>query len=213
MRFRLLVYLVPMLLLVLGIERVTSVNPAFLWKNRAGNEVCEVYRSLHRHMSSLESRAILRSGTTRWRDTLGASIHLMLPGQPPQYPAPDRFDRGLGGIADPRRAKEEFTVDTSGYFPQVMMDRSLFIRHCFEDRQANFFDGFGWWLNVREAMFGSFDVKLWELSPVGISQDGRNALVYAESSCGSWCGAGEFFLFERRGNEWVVVGASLQWIS
>lgn len=218
---RLLFYFALFAAFVVGLERVTSVQPAFLWRERATNDVCAVYRSLHQHLSSHESTVFLRSGTILWKDTLAASIGAMLPEAPPDYRAPDTFEREHGTGADAvvlqrnvtGEKKDTFTVDTSGYFGEVSVNRTLFIRHCFSDGQASFFDGFGAWLNSREALLGSSDVRLWEVSPVGVSPDGRYALVYAENFCGFLCGIGSFYLFERRDHTWVLAGTSLQWIS
>jgi hypothetical protein len=211
-RYHLFAYLVLFVVLVLGIERVASVQPAFFWRERAANETCSVYRSLHQHLSSYGSKVFFRSGTILWKDTFAANFGAMLPEAPPVYPAPRAFERGRGTGDAIGGKKDEFTLDTSGYFGQVTVERTLFIRHCFGDGRASFFDGYGW-LGIREALFGSYDVRLWDVTPVGFSQDGRYALVYAENFCGFLCGGGSFYLFEQRSGEWTLAGTSLRWIS
>lgn len=209
---RFLFYLALFAVLVVGLERVTSVQPAFLWRERAASETCSVFRSLHQHLLSYGSKPFFRSGTVLWKNTAAANFGAMRREARPEYPAPNTFERGRGTGDAVGGEKEEFTVDTAGYFGQVTAERTLFIRHCFEGGQASFFDGIGW-LEIREALFGSHDVRLWEVTPVGISQDGRYAVVYAENFCGFLCGIGMFYLFEQRDGVWVLAGTSLRWTS
>jgi hypothetical protein len=51
------------------------------------------------------------------------------------------------------------------------------------------------------------------LSRIGFSAAKDEALVYAESSCGSLCGSGDLFLLRKRGDRWEMIAQSTLWLS
>ncbi|APV51997.1 hypothetical protein BWI17_21400 [Betaproteobacteria bacterium GR16-43] len=56
----------------------------------------------------------------------------------------------------------------------------------------------------------STDILL-RVSPV--AYDGKQALLYAGTSCGPLCGSGMIFLLEERGGEWIVIDSAQMWVS
>lgn len=54
---------------------------------------------------------------------------------------------------------------------------------------------------------------IWNLSPVGYSDDGREALVYVAHGCGGLCGTGHLFLLAKQDGVWVVKNRTMLWIS
>lgn len=205
---RIIVYVLLLAALLVGCERVVSIHPAWLWNARASAPMCEVYRDFFRHIASNGAGTYVRSGTTTWRDTVAgyAGAHLGA-----NRNGPELFNRGTGlGKDDAQR--EQFSVETSSYFAPVTSDQPLFIRDCFVDTAGipQFYDGPPVWLELRDIVVGGrAELNVWLVSPVGISPDGANALLYAEINNTG----GVFFLLERRGAEWVPIGNSVAWIS
>jgi len=210
-------YAVAVVILLVAVERLVSVSPSLLWEQRAAAPMCDVYRSFIRHIEAYDHEAFVGSGTIPWEDTAALSMSRVFKtsatGNDSAYDAPRKFSR-----APDREAKhaqdEEISIDTAPYFGPVTSNRSLFIRDCFSATQPSpsFYDGPFFWLSLREAVLGR-GATIWRVSPVGISPDGRHALTYAESFCGSWCMSGSFYLFERRDDAWVLLGARRAFIA
>jgi len=140
---------------------------------------------------------------------------------------PDTFDRDTGetrtedwdGETFEVPIREEFALDTNSYFRALTDGESRSLQGCFEGAQAepDFFDGSARWLAARNWLRGGgrhvAQAGLWRLSPAGFSADGRYALIYAEYDCHGWCGGGSFYLFEYRGETWVLAGDRWVWIA
>lgn len=191
------------LLVLIAAERATSLPPEFLWEARADARACAVYRAFHRDISKV-GVSVLHAGTARWRPMISLD---------PEHDAKS----GLKNIEFqpgrlPSNAAPKFVADVSAYFAPLMVERSLFIRHCFDVPEgAAFFDAPPPLLFVRD-MFVARD-WWWQLSPVGFSPAGDRALIYVTDTCYGWCGSGMFVLLERRDNDWAIIGTSLAWIA
>jgi hypothetical protein len=191
-------------LVLIVAERTVALPPAFLWEARADARTCAVYRSFYRDVSKRQP-AVLHAGTARWLpfislDQRDARTGLTSLDVRSGWPATSS-DAGL-------------TVDVSAYFAPLMRGQSLFIRHCFEGSgEMPFFDGVPQLLYISDELGGVDRTLWWQVSPVGFSPDGQRALIYATDTCYGWCGFGVFFLFERRGQDWVLSGSSLAWIT
>jgi hypothetical protein len=65
-----------------------------------------------------------------------------------------------------------------------------------------------------EHLYGVDDHLIIGLSHVGFTRDYRWAILYRDYSCGALCGAGEFLLMERRGDDiWRIRQAQMAWVS
>jgi len=53
----------------------------------------------------------------------------------------------------------------------------------------------------------------WDISPVGYSDDGLEALVYLGHHCGYLCGTGHLVLLKKEDDAWVVKNRTMLWIS
>jgi hypothetical protein len=53
----------------------------------------------------------------------------------------------------------------------------------------------------------------WDLSPVGYSDDGLEALVYVGHHCGYLCGTGHLLLLAKENGTWVMENKTMLWIS
>lgn len=201
---------VVILLVLFAAERAVSLPPAFLWEQRANAQMCAVYRSFYREMSK-ENAPVLHSGTARCLPVISVfDAEYRASGSLNQI----EFQPGMWPVAGSR---SKYVLDVSSYFAPLMAEQSLFVRHCFDgSASAGFFDGPPVLLTLREFLShlsGGEDVVWLQVSPLGFSRDGKRALMYATHTCYGWCGYGKFFLFERRGREWVLAGTSLAWIA
>ena len=194
-------------------ERAISVPPAFLWDDRAGADACPVYEAFFRSLP-LRDAALLQSSTTPWKPWLhgkwarASSEHDNSDRVSLRFNSDNQF-----GLATPK----EFDLDVSDFFAPLASKTPLFIRHCFGNAAVpRFYDGPWTWLRVRELAIGpdhGAEMAWWQLSPVGISPDRTRAILYATNVCEGWCGAGLFFLFERRAGRWELVGTSWVWVA
>ncbi len=110
--------------------------------------------------------------------------------------------------------QKEFEANVSTYIMPPAFGRQN-IAGCFTNVSdtPQFYDGFPQMFRTTEriAAFGE-DLSLIDVSPVGFSADGDRALIYVEDKCSGWCGGGYFFLLERNGGAWRVVGTSWTWV-
>jgi hypothetical protein len=109
---------------------------------------------------------------------------------------------------------EPVTVDTSSYYRDTQRQPDIRISNCFAERGTRIFEG------TTSNEFHEFVVNapddflaLWMFSRVAFSQDGRHALMVGGFVCGPLCGGGAYYLFERTGAEWTLVGSKRLWVS
>jgi hypothetical protein len=127
--------------------------------------------------------------------------------------APIRFERGNGLLAPPGIGEpppEEFAADTSSYWGQVRTKPAVRLSDCFPEEGPRFFEDSE---NLTEDVRQAGTDKVWRVSPVAISADGRRALILGSHWCGSLCGGTDYYLFDRAGSDWVLVGHHSLWIS
>jgi hypothetical protein len=120
-----------------------------------------------------------------------------------------------GGIAPSvfvRDDGEVVSMDTSSYVEQLETKPTFNIADCFDAGGTRFFDGAFEALEARYPNRNEY-LALWRLSPIAVAPDAQHALMYAEHYCGPPCGSGEYYLFEKEGEEWVQIGAAPDWIS
>lgn len=107
-------------------------------------------------------------------------------------------------------------MDTTGYFESLQSKPTSNITSCFLEDGPPFHSGSFDGLYRRERLLNRDDdgfVTVWSISPVGFSADGNYALLFAEHDCGALCGGGAFYLLEKQGTEWSVIGDSWVWVS
>ena len=191
-----------MVIVLLAAEWSMARPPSWLWRAQASEEMCTVYRAVFEDLRR-NGAPIFWSGTVAWRPMIHEDASDL------NGYAPDVFKRRHQGDATAQPA--DFVADTSAYFAPLRAEPSLFIRNCFAGREGpSFHFGPGGFL-VAAARGNA--ARFWRLSPVGFSADGRRALVYAEKLCGSLCGVGFYYLFEKRAGAWTLEGTSVAWIS
>lgn len=77
-----------------------------------------------------------------------------------------------------------------------------------------FSDGVGGWKNFYQKYPDSGGYN--ELSAVGFNSDKTVAVVYVAHSCGGLCGAGQFYVVEKKDGRWQELkwkGSSCSWVS
>jgi hypothetical protein len=197
---------------LVGLERVVSVPPSWLWRMHTSAESCAVYRSFYQSLPT-EETVHFRSGTASW---LTSPIIVLADDRSEtnlRKFAPTAFDRPDQDSIPGNSAT--FAIDTTDFFRPLSSNESEFIRTCFDGSNGpRFYDGPESWLQIRSLMLSPNKAPaLWQVSPVGFSRDGRYALLYAEYLCSGWCGAGYFFLFEKQGEHWIAIGKARQWVA
>ncbi|MGI9424246.1 MAG: hypothetical protein ACR2PA_13725 [Hyphomicrobiaceae bacterium] len=210
------------LLALVGLMVIGAFGSGF-WSDRsqqikhADSASCAVYRSFYSREQS-KAGLFIRTATRPYSPSHLISAYM-------------RFERGTN--ADKRvetapnrkpareQLKERFEHDTIGFIEPLFSSGAVSVERCFDkgEHQPKFYDGSFKWLSIREALLGILDrdnrgsVAILSISPVGFSADGRHALLYADYYCEGFCGAGGFFLFEKRVGSWTVIGDNWVWVS
>ncbi len=183
----------------------------------ANDETCSVYSAFYQHFP--DKKAVFFKPLSQSYDYFPSE-------RTPQPPA--KFMRNTGEFETvewmpgsetyQQPIREAFEEDTAEYFSAVTEGDAENISHCFDslsEKPSMFADSIQA-LYARETTPGRDDqgfVTLWSVSPVGFSDDGRLAIMYAENSCGGLCGWGGFVLFKQVSNKWTVAGDSWRWVS
>ena len=176
-------------------------------KPAASQEACVVYQAyydtverremtyLHPVTISAEDRQFSVAPTSFWRETGGNSI--------------SEFDGEI--FVGPEF--ERFELSTTTFFAPVASKDEVNIRRCFggTGSQPNFHGGsLGKFYELHREPDDNDDpttpTNLITLSPVGFSDDGKYALLYAAHHCGSNCGMRHFALFEMLDGDWQEIG-------
>ncbi len=204
----------PLIFLLSGIFAVV------LWDRRnieADAQSCAVYRSFYSQLP--EKEAIFFEGVSR--------RYAYFPGDRAPEP-PKKFERDTGEFEEIEMApnmepfksavRETIKRDTTEYFSTVAEGEERLISNCFDklDDAPGVYTGPFNLLHVREIALGQDNqgfVSLWTVSPVGFSEDGQLAVMYAGQNCGGLCGWGGFILLENKNGDWVVVGDKWLWAS
>jgi hypothetical protein len=176
---------------------------------------CDVYRRFVAEFSPHQRQFVF----------MAASV----PEMPARRPtAPMEFRRGSGIFAPPPgppSRRETFTADTSELFAQLQTLPSTNIADCFPEGQvvfstATYTETIANFSIERERLYINREppspdqiISVWQVSPVAVSADGRRALMMGGFFCGGLCGGGAYYLFERQGDEWDLVGYRTAWIS
>ena len=141
---------------------------------------------------------------------------------------PRRFERDTGEFklvqTSPKTKpykkpiRQAFEKDASGFFEPLLSRKAISLERCFDagSHRPKFYDGSFGYLRAREQLLGRADnwsVVIHTVSPVGFSEDGRHAMLYAEYYCNALCAGGAFYLFEMRGGTWTVIGDNWIWVS
>ena len=197
---------------------------------------CAVYRGLFEHVGGGEPGVFFKSTTQalsadprRMKEVIEAADGW----RPRKYDdhaavvrVPKRFDRVVAGSDAartpwdnwPKRdsVRQTFDLDTSRFFQPVKDTNRVSIGPCFDAGpvRAKFHDGALENLSLREKIlaFGAHRVVVVRsVSPVGLSADGRHALVYNEYICNGPCAGATFHLLENRNGKWTVIGQQRIW--
>lgn len=103
--------------------------------------------------------------------------------------------------------EEVIKVDTSRFFRPLTVLGTRDLGPCFEGRNVL-------WTRDLDSQPSDIEHKRrWELSRVGISGDGKYALLFTRYWCGNLCGYGRYYLLENKDEEWVVLGNHLIWVT
>jgi len=131
------------------------------------------------------------------------------------YDAPRRFERGAGVMEPPGRAPPEFLYEnTATYFSQLQNEPAIDVAGCFPDGAPRFVQQSDVDAVMDRLETPNSDVlSVWTLSPIAIAPDGRHALMLGGMVCGGLCGGGAFYLFEKTGQSWMLVGHDNLWVS
>jgi hypothetical protein len=108
---------------------------------------------------------------------------------------------------------EEFTAETTEYFSQLWSRPNGAIADCFSENAPIFFSGTSEDIHQILVSPPPEFLALWRMSPVAFSNDGEHALILASFICGGTCGGGAYYLFERDGSSWTLVGHKRLWVS
>lgn len=70
-------------------------------------------------------------------------------------------------------------------------------------------------LSIHETIAGQAKIwpNIWQLSEVVKSSDGQSAIIFAESYCGSLCAWSGFYLLEKSGGDWKIIGSHTEMVS
>ncbi len=179
----------------------------------ANGEACAVYREFYATLPEREAVFFRPLATPFARATWAEG-------------APTLFERDTGrsetvqieltGESFERAVREEFSLDTTDYFDALRTGPPTNIALCFSDDGPPFSDWPFDLLFLRENLLNRDDdnfVTIMNVSPVGMSADGRHAVMYADYYCNALCGGGSFYLFEKQGERWVVIGDRWVWVS
>ncbi len=121
-----------------------------------------------------------------------------------------------------RRIFKSFVLDTTDFFDPLRSESVTSLVDCFEGKQMKqlFWTGSLRLLNAdfeKRNKNGDIDDNfgtIWSFSPVGISPNGRYALVYGQYYCGGFCDAGVFYLFKKSEvGVWEIDGHQVRSIS
>lgn len=185
----------------------------------ASAQSCAVYAAFFENISG-EKATFLNPHSNRFSKILA-------PGAPPRI-APTRFMGDTGNVekivlyqgAEPveRTIKKVFAAQVSDFFEPLWSGNTANIKPCFKssDIRPHFHKGRYKTLRIREKLLRRDNlgmVTTWRTSPIGFSEDGRRALLYAEYYCGGVCGGGSYFLLENKGGAWIQIGEHQVWFS
>lgn len=168
----------------------------------ANGQSCAVYRTFFEQLPARERQAFDRRSQP---DIL--AVHRV------EVATPRRFERGNGLMApDPNAPPQFFGADTSQYFGRVSSEPAVDLSSCFQSETPRFVN------TPDEALAlvpkaNSDILAVWSLSSVAISPDGQHALMVGGMLCGGLCGSGAYYLFEKAGEKWTLVGHHDLWIS
>jgi hypothetical protein len=139
-----------------------------------------------------------------------------------QDATPMEFERGDGLIESPSTDESEMiALNVSGFSHRLRAHQpTVNIKSCFRSNELTFSDlPYHDTLESLDAQRTS-DVSpqeqilyVWQLSPVAVSRDGRQALILGGYYCGGLCAAQAYYLLERRGDAWVTIGRRLLSVS
>ena len=171
---------------------------------RSETEACAVYRSFFAQLPAPEVQVLRARSAPEILDRHGSV-----------YDAPTRFQRGAGVMEPPELTPAEFFEEnTAGYFDQLRSKPAIELADCFLADTPRFVD-----LDEVDEVMDRLEtpnsdvLSVWTLSPVAISPDGQRALMLGGMVCGGLCGGGAFYLFEKSGEDWTLVGHDNLWVS
>lgn len=180
---------------------------------------CAVYAAFFQNIGS-EKATFLNPHSNRFSK-------IVAPGAPTRM-APARFMGDTGKTeeiilyqgAEPieRKIKKAFTAQVSNYFDPLSSGTTANIKPCFKssDTRPRFYKGRFKVLHMREKLLGRDNmglVTIWRVSPVGVSENGKRALLYADYYCSGVCGGGSYFLLENKDGAWIQIGEHRVWFS
>ncbi len=183
-------------------------------------EACEVYRDFVE---------IIRGDGKIYVRPITATLSASLIGETADAPKLFYRDSGntemvefVAGEPQEMPMMEEIEFDTSGFFDEVYNDAVYAIPDCFKepDEWLEFWAGSLKLLNHKKtkakenASEARVFLTIWSLSPVGLSQDGQYAILYAQYYCGPLCAAGDYYLLKRNAERvWEIYGVRPIWVS
>lgn len=207
--------------LPLAILLCAGVYVAVLWDRHFFNadvKTCAVYQGLFAELP--EKEAIFFEGVSQPYEYFPSEY---LPEAPKEFSRDTEEFQEVEALAagiEPFTVavREYFEHDTADYFSAVATGKKERIKDCFKalDNAPGIYSGPYNLLHAREKMLGRDDqgfVTHWRVSPVGFSEDGRFAVIYADSYCGGLCGWGGIILFEIIDGKWSVIGDKTMWVS
>jgi hypothetical protein len=200
----------PALILILAVITLLGCSAPQHRFADASAASCEVYRALFDQLP--DRRAIFVRTAS-------------LPLPPIAGVVPTRFERDTGAFETVETEgvsgsfefpiREEFAFDTSAY-SEALRSGPFSIASCFSEGDPRIYDGSFELLHLRENLLNRDDegfVTLWTVSPVAISPDGIQAIMYGDHYCGGLCAGGAYLVFEKQQHGWVLVGDRGVWAS
>lgn len=210
---------------VIGAALGLAALAIFMWSARgqtlasASAQSCAVYVAFYESMISKKA-IFLNPHSFRFPK-------IVSPDAPPRT-APARFIGETGEVEQvalfmgdepiERKIKKAFTTEVSEFFEPIWSGETANIKPCYETPalRPRFHKGRYKLLYVREKLLRRDDlglVTIWRISPIGFSEDGKRALLYADYYCGGNCGGGSYYLFENTDGAWAQIGDHRVWIS
>ena len=141
---------------------------------------------------------------------------------------PKKFERYTGevetingtidGAAYERKVTKDFEFDTSAFFTKDFSNLKVNIGECFEGLETKPEIGevsFEEIVNqdVSDKIINRPLISQWGVTTPAFSHDRSRAIIYAEFYCGGLCGSGDYYLFEKRNEHWVIAGWQTLWVS
>ncbi len=183
----------------------------------ADPSTCAVYRDFYNQLH--DKKAVFIYGTSQ-RIPAEWVERAALPPSSFRKPLAEIDELDVAALLDllnqPAATPEELQLDTASFFAPVVEGKQNRIDRCSIGNNLAFpiYNGSFESLHARERWKNRDNegfVSMWSVSPVGFSDDGKFAVIYAELNCGGWCGWGGIILLEYKGNVWMVTGEKWLW--